>query len=134
MKHLVSAAAVLILAMASQAEAASNLNLSKSNYFRLTCPTGLVTPAQAAALLADLDKTPALDDVKLQQTIKEALSKRGTDPARVKKILIRPAGNGKRSIILLDSVKPEDERAAIAVSDEGVPADKPTKKGGTSKK
>ena len=134
MKHLARAAAVLILATASLAEATSNLNLSKSNFYRMTCPTALVTPAQAAAILADLDKTPAMDEAMLKQALKAALSKHRIDPARLKKMLIRRGRDGKRSIILLESDKPEDERAAIAVSDEGAPADKPAKKGGASKK
>ena len=134
MKRLARAAAALILTMTPLAEAASNLNLSKSNYFSLTYPTALVASAQADALLADLDKTPAMDDPALQKTILEALKKRGADPARVKKILIRPGKGGARSIILLESNKPEEERAAIAFTDKGVAADKATKKGDTGKK
>jgi len=63
MKHLTRTAAVLVLGMASLAGAVINLNSSRSNIYRLTYSTTLVTPAQATAILADLDKTPGMDEV-----------------------------------------------------------------------
>ena len=134
MKDLARGIAVLILATASLAEAATNLNSSRSNIYRLTYSTTLVTPAQAAAILADLDKTPGMDEAALKRALPQILKKNGVDPARVKKALFRPGDKERKtmSVIILD--RPEDEAAAIAVSDEGVPADKPTKKGGTTKK
>ena len=44
------------LAVASLAIAAINLNSSKSNIYRLTYPTDLVSREQAKAMLAELDK------------------------------------------------------------------------------
>ncbi len=133
MKHLARPIAVLILAMASLADAAANLNLSKSNIYRLTYSTALVTPAQAAAILADLDKTPGMDEAALKRALPQILKKNGVDPARVKKTLFRPDKERKSmSVIILD--RPEDEAAAIAVSDEGASGSKPTKKGSATKK
>jgi hypothetical protein len=53
-------AAVSVLA--SLAEAATNLNSSKSDCCRMTFSERIVTPAQAAAILAELDKTPRMDE------------------------------------------------------------------------
>ncbi len=133
MKHLARTAAVLV-GMASLAGAATNLNSSRSNIYRLTYSTTLVTPAQAAAILADLDKTPGMDEAALKRALPQILKKNGVDPARVKKTLVRPGDKERKSMSVIILDRPEDEPAAIAVSDEGVPADKPTKKGGTTKK
>jgi hypothetical protein len=120
--------------MASLAGASINLNSSRSNIYRLTYSTTLVTPAQAAAILADLDKTPGMDEVALKRALPQILKKNGVDPAHVKKTLIRPGDKERKSMSVIILDRPDDEPAAIAVSDEGVPTDKGTKKGGTSKK
>ncbi len=134
MKTLARVIAVLILATASLTEAATNLNSSRSNIYRLTYSTTLVTPSQAAAILADLDKTPGMNEAALKRALPQILKKNGVDPARVKKTLVRPGDKERKSMSVIILDRPEDEPAAIAVSDEGVPADKPTKKGGTTKK
>ena len=48
--------------LASLAFAATNLNTSRSNIYRLTYPTDPVTHDQAQALLAELDKMGAADE------------------------------------------------------------------------
>ena len=134
MKATACGAVVLILAMASPVRAAINLNSSKSNAYRLTYSTTAVTPAQAAAILADLDRTPGMDEAALKQALPQILKKTGVDPARVRKILIRPANKERKSMSVIVLDRPEDEAAAIAVSDEGAPGNKPAKKGGAPKK
>jgi hypothetical protein len=134
MKHLARTAAVLVFGMASLAGAAISLNSSRSNIYRLTYSTTLVTPAQAAAILADLDKTPGMDEAALKRTLPQILKKNGVDPARVKKTLVRPGDKERKSMSVIILDRPEDEAAAIAVSDEGVPGTKPAKKGSTTKK
>jgi hypothetical protein len=124
MKSLAHLMAVLILAMASLAEASTNLNSSRSNIYRLTYSTTLVTPAQAAAILADLDKTPGMDEAALKRALPPILKKNGVDPARVKKTLVRPGDKERKSMSVIILDRPEDEAAAIAVSDAGVPGDK----------
>jgi hypothetical protein len=117
MKRLACVIAAVLL-MVSLAGAATNLNSSKSNYYRMTYSTAVVTPAQAAAILADLDKTPGMDEAKIKRVLtQQGFARHGVDPARVKKILIRPDKERKSiSIIILD--KPADEAAAIAADDE----------------
>jgi hypothetical protein len=128
MRRLVPTIVSTMLATAWFALAATNLNSSKSNAYRLTFSTTLVTPAQASAILAELDKTPGLDEAALKVALPPLLKKNGIDPAKVKKTLIRPGGADRKSssIILLD--RAEDEAAAIAVSDEGAGGQKPVKK------
>ena len=45
----------------------------------------------------------------------------------IRKIIIRPADGMRRSVSIIILDNPADEPAAIAVSDEGAPADKATK-------
>jgi hypothetical protein len=117
----VIAASLLLVSLAG---AATNLNSSKSNAYRLTYSTALVSPAQAAAILAELDKTPRMDEAAVKQALPALLKKNGVDPAKVKKTIVTRNERKSLSIIILD--KPEDEAAAmkIVVSEPGVPADK----------
>ena len=121
---------LLIFGAALYAGAASaNLNLSKSNINRLIYPTDTVSQAQAAAILADLDAAAQSGGrVNMAGALNEALKKQGLD-AKIKKTIINPAGaEGQlRTIIILANPADEAEAQAIAVSDPGMPADKPTK-------
>jgi hypothetical protein len=129
MKHLARLTAVLALAslaLPSPAMASINLNSSKSNIYRVAHSTTLMTAAQAAAILADLDKTPGMDEAAIKRALPQLLKKNGVDPAKVKETVVRRDKGGKTfSIILLD--KSEDLPAAIAVSDPGAPSDKSEK-------
>lgn len=122
MKRL--AFAIAVLALASLADAAVNLNSSKSNAYRMTYSTAIVTPAQAAAILAELDKMPQMDDSAIKQALPRILRKNGVDPSKVKKTLIRPDDAERKSVSIIVLDKPEDEPAAIAVSDDGAPKGK----------
>jgi hypothetical protein len=126
MKHVARLAAVLVLAslaLRSPAVASIALNSSRSNIYRAVHSTTLMTSAQAAAILADLEKTPGMDEAAIKQALPQLLKKNGVDPAKVKETVVRRDKGGKTfSIILLD--KHEDLPAAIAVSDEGAPSDK----------
>ncbi len=115
---------LLIFGAAFYAGAASNLNLSKSNINKLIYPADTVSQAQAAAILADLDAAAQSGGrVNLNAAVSQALKKQGLD-TKIKKTIIRPAAAGQLTTIIILS-NPADEAQAIAVSDEGVPADKP---------
>lgn len=129
-KHLAGAAVLFLILGVMVSRAASNLNLSKSNVNRLIYPADTVSQAQAAAILADLDSVMQSGGrVNLQAAVGEALKKQGLD-TKIKKTIIQPpsAAQPLTTVIILSD--PADEAAAIAVADEGVPADKP-KKGST---
>lgn len=118
----------LLLSAASIVHASANLNLSKSNVNRVVYDSSAVSPAQAAALLAELDRMGLADEAKLKQWLPANFKRLGIAPEKVKKIVVRyDAARKSMSVILL--ANPADEPAAIAVSDPGMPADKPTKKG-----
>jgi hypothetical protein len=130
---LVGAMASLLVTTASISYAVSNLNLSKSNINRVVYPPA-VTPSQATAILAELDKVPpGADEATIRAIVQKHLgavkSARGQDLI----IRVRPAGGAQklRSILILENAA--DEPAAIAVSDEGASGPKPTK-GKTSTK
>jgi hypothetical protein len=148
-RHVVLAVTVasLLAVLVSVGETASNLNLSKSNINRLVWDPGVVTAAQAAAILAELDKTTpggALDETTVRAIVDRHVhgskaaakpaptgsreSARTAAPSRpAPTILVRPAaGPGvPRSVFILAS--PADEKAAIAVSDPGAEGPKPAK-------
>ncbi|MGH7409987.1 MAG: hypothetical protein ACREJ6_02845 [Candidatus Methylomirabilis sp.] len=121
---LVTAITSLLLTMASISWAASNLNLSKSNVNRVvsTLPQDVIT-----RVLAQLDtKGPVFNE----ETVRGILRKIGGGQldTKVKKIVILPPrGTPKlRTTLLLENLADEGP-AMIAVSEPGVPADKPSK-------
>jgi hypothetical protein len=129
MKHVARLTAVLVLAslaLTSPAVASINLNSSRSNIYRVAHSTTLMTPAQAAAILADLEKTRGMDEAAIKAALPQLLKKNGVDPTKVTDTVVRRDKGGKSfSIILVD--RHEDLPAAIAVSDPGVPSDKSSK-------
>jgi len=108
--------------------AASNLNLSKSNVNILVYPSDVVSSSQAATILSELESTTQQGQarVNLKLAVNQLLKKHGLI-TQIKKVIILPADetHSHTRIILLSN--PADEAQAIAVTDEGVPAAKPTK-------
>jgi hypothetical protein len=84
---------------------------------------------QAAGILADLDSAGRQDDAKTTQLVQQLLPKHGVRAGTVKKIIVQPWNSAKntRTIILLTDLA--DEEQALAVSDPGAAASKPTKTG-----
>ena len=126
---LVGALTSLVVTLASVSYAATNLNSSRSNIYRLVYPP-VVTAAQATAILAELDKVKPGGDVD-EATVRGILQKHigAVKSARSQKliIIIRPSDGPRKlkSILILENAA--DEPQAIAVSDEGAPADKSSK-------
>lgn len=120
MKRLFLIAAIinLLLAMASISWAATNLNLSKSNVNRVlySNDTG-ITPTQAAALVAEFDKNPPVNEA----TVMKALQKLSI-PTRFRLIRIKP---GRPNTVLLLTDPAHEAEAGIAINDPGMPPDKP---------
>ena len=104
------------LLIAAAAWAATNLNSSKSNIYRLTYPSDLVSPTQAKAILADLDKLGPADEAKLKQWLPANFKRLGIAGDRIKKVIVLPRGKEMREIGVILLTKPEDEAAAIAVT------------------
>ncbi|MGH9317775.1 MAG: hypothetical protein ACRD1P_11810 [Thermoanaerobaculia bacterium] len=106
-------ATVLIAVVAS---AATNLNSSRSNIYRLTYPTDLVSREQAKALLAELDKMGPADEAKLKQWLPANFKRFGIAGNRVKKTVVLPRDKEMKEIAVIILTNPEDEPAAIAVT------------------
>ncbi len=104
------------LLIAAAAWAATNLNSSKSNIYRLTYPSDLASPAQVKAILADLDKLGPADEAKLKQWLPANFKRLGIAGDRIKKVIVLPRGKEMREIGIILLTKPEDEAAAIAVT------------------
>ena len=111
----------LLVAMASVAWAATNLNSSRSNNYRLVYPADVVTSGQAAATLKELDKIgPGVNEA----TLKQILSRNGVNISLIKMIRIIPATQRPERIPAILLLKqPADEGQAIAVSDAGCTKD-----------
>ena len=115
MKRLVLVAAItsLVATMASISWAATNLNSSRSNIYKFVYDG--MTSAQAAALGADLDQTPRVDEAAVRKALQKLFI-----PTNFKLIRIIP-GKPITIILLTD---PADWPQAIAVSDPGAPGKK----------
>ena len=125
-KYLAGVPVVFLLLAVLISHAATNLNSSKSNTYRLIYPTDTVSPAQAAAILADLDAATQQSQgrINLEGAVSQALTKQGLQ-TQIKKTIIRPASVAGQLTTIIILSNPADEAQAIAVSDEGMPADKP---------
>ncbi len=104
------------LFIAAAAWAASNLNSSKSNVYRLTYSSDLASPAQVKAILAELDKMGPADEAKLKQWLPANFKRLGIEGDRIKKLIVLPRGKEMKEIGIILLTKPEDEAAAIAVT------------------
>ena len=126
---LVTVLASVAVAIASLAHGAINLNSSKSNIYRLVYAPP-VTPSQAAAILAELDRVKPKGDAD-EATVRAIVHKHigAIKSARGENlvIIVRPAAGAQklRSILILENAA--DEAAALAVSDEGAGGPKPVK-------
>ena len=117
---VISAITVLLVAMVSISWATINLNSSKSNIYRVTYDTSAVSPAQASALLVELDKLGPADEAKLKMWLPANFRRLGIEGDRIKKISIRKVDKASPILILL-LANPADEAQALAVSDDGGP-------------
>ena len=126
---LVSVVAALVVAIAALSYGATILNSSRSNVYRLVYVPA-VTPAQATAILAELDRAKPRGDAD-EATVRAIVHKHigAIKSARGENlvILVRPAGGAQKlkSILILENAT--DEAAALAVSDEGAGGSKPVK-------
>jgi hypothetical protein len=82
------AIATLTLAMLSPSWAATNLNSSRSNIYRMVYDANVVSDAQATALLKELNKIGSADEKKLKLWLPPTFKRLGIEAARVKKISI----------------------------------------------
>ena len=119
----------VLVAMASLALGATNLNSSRSNIYRLVYPPA-VTPAQAAAILAELEKAKPkgnADEATVRAIVNKHIGAVKSARGASLVIVVRPATGPQAltSVLLLESAA--DEAAALAVSDEGAGGQKPVK-------
>lgn len=107
---------VATMVAATLAWAATNLNSSRSNIYRLTYPTELVSPNQAHALLAELDKMGPADEAKLKAWPAANFKRFGIAADHVKKIVVLPRGKDLKETAIILLSRPEDEAAARATT------------------
>ena len=96
--------------------AATNLNSSRSNIYRLTYPSDLVSRDQAKAILAELDKMGPADEAKLKQWLPANFRRFGIAGDRVKKMVVLPRSRELKEIAIILLTNPEDEAAARATT------------------
>ena len=107
------------LLVATSAIAAINLNSSKSNVNRLTYQAGLLTEAQAKAMLVELDAMKRPDEAKLKQWLAANFKRFGVEPESVKKIVILPPGNTGTLMTIILLADPTAEAEAVAQTVKG---------------
>ena len=110
-------AVIASLLVATLASAATNLNSSRSNIYRLTYPSDLVSQDQAKAILADLDEMGAADEAKLKQWLPANFKRFGIAGDRVKKLVILPRGKEQKEIAIILLTNPQDEAAATILTE-----------------
>ena len=104
------------LLVATAAWAASNLNLSKSNLYRLTYASDLVNSAQATALLAELDRMGPADEAKLKQWLPANFKRLGIAGDRIRKLIVLAPNKKMKETGIILLTRTEDEAAAIAMT------------------
>ena len=109
-------AVIASLLVATLASAATNLNSLRSNIYRLTYPSDLVSQDQAKAILADLDKMGPADEAKLKQWLPANFKRFGIAGDRVKKLVILPRGKEQKEIAIILLTNPEDEAVATILT------------------
>ena len=102
--------------MESRVWAASNLNLSKSNLYRLTYASDLVNSAQATALLAELDRMGPADEAKLKQWLPANFKRLGIAGDRIRKLIVLAPNKKMKETGIILLTRTEDEAAAIAMT------------------
>ena len=107
---------IVLLFAATLASAATNLNSSRSNIYRLTYPTDLVNSDQAKAILAELDRMGPADEAKLKQWLPANFKRLGIAPDRVKKVVVLPRSREMKEIAIILLTNPDDEAAARATT------------------
>jgi len=116
MKARFTFSVIASLFIATLAWAATNLNSSRSNIYRLTYPSDLVSRDQAKAILAELDRIGPTDVAKLKQWLPANFKRFGIAGDRVKKLVVLPRDKELKEIAIILLTKPEDEAAARAVT------------------
>ncbi len=119
MKARYTLCVVASLLFATIAGAASNLNLSKSNIYRLTYPGELASPIQVQAMLAELDRMGPADAARLKQWLPANFRRFGIAGDQVKKIIVLPRDRTMKETGIVLLTQPEDEAAAIAITVRG---------------
>src|SRR5512132_1561980 len=107
---------IATLFIATLALAATNLNSSRSNIYRLTYPSDLVSRDQAKAILTELDKMGPADEAKLKQWLPANFKRFGIAGDRVKKLVVLPRSRELKEIAIILLTNPEDEAAARATT------------------
>ncbi|MGZ8832382.1 MAG: hypothetical protein ACXW19_04185 [Thermoanaerobaculia bacterium] len=116
MKSRLISSVIVTLLITMVAEGSINLNSSRSNIYRLTYPTDLVSRAQAHKILADLDKMGPADEEKLKHWLPANFKRYGIEGARVKKLIILPRSKDLKEIAVILLTNPADEPEARAVT------------------
>jgi hypothetical protein len=116
MKTRLTLAVITALVFTTVAWAATNLNSSKSNIYRLTYPSDLVNRDQARAILAELDKMGPADEAKLKKWLPANFKRFGVAGDRVKKLVVLPRSRELKEIAIIVLTRPEDEAAAISTT------------------
>ena len=118
-------AAIFLLLAVLTSLAATNLNSSRSNNYRLISEPVIVSSTQATGILADLETATQQSQgrINLEAAVSQVLTKYGLQ-SQIKKIIIQRANSTRPLTTIIILSNPADETQALAVSDEGAPGKK----------
>lgn len=119
MKKLLTLALALV-ALVSISWAATNLNSSRSNVYRVVYSTDAMNPTQVTAVLKELDKSGQVGEAQVRQI----LQRHGVRAANIKKIFWKLPGKTSKLPTLFLLTDPSQEPAALAVTDPGEKSEK----------
>ena len=111
---LVAAITSLVATMASISWAATSVNGTKSNTFKIIYSADGMTAAQAAALGAQLDKVSKVDAITIKQTLQKLFI---PSNFKVIRIIPRQAPGKLPTVLLLTNPAHEAEARRIATGD-----------------
>ena len=127
MKKLLTLA-LAVVALGSISWAATNLNSSRSNIYRLIYSADLMSQAQATKIVGQLDGKDNMKVKVNEVAVRQVLKENGVQADHVKKIIILPADKTHKHIRIILLTDPADEAQAIAVNHDGPDLpDKPKK-------
>lgn len=115
-KTRIAFAALAAMFVATLAWSATSFNSSKSNVYRLTYPTDLVSATQVKAMLVELDSLGPADEARLRQWLAANFKRFGIAPDRVKKVVVLPRSREMKEIGIVLLTRVEDEAAAVATT------------------
>lgn len=105
-----------VAVVASISWASINLNSSRSNIYRLIYPADVISPAQATAILGELDRMGPATEATLKLWLAQNLGRHGVQANRIKEMVFVPAARTRSLVTIALLTNSPGEPAALAAA------------------